>query len=322
MRKFLAIFCVLAAACAARAQPAPPAALEPVVPQWAEIETVEVHAAPGPPLWHVTKGNSEVWILGMIGALPKGVTWNQQILSDLLQGSRAIVMPARPKIDVLDVGWFLLGHCCSLFRLDSGKLDDFLPPPMRLKLAAMVQSVGGNLKDYQGDEPLGAANRLHRDFVKKYELDGDSPMDAVSKLASAKNVELEPAFRFDPMPIIREAIKLTLEQQRPCLDAATEDAARMAEHGRAMGDAWVVGDIKGVKEHFAESRTQDCLAAAVHAYGAIDQNRVPAFVAAIDDALDKPGKTIAVIGIGALLRKGGVLEQLEAQHLTIEGPAK
>ncbi|HET7085211.1 MAG TPA: TraB/GumN family protein [Rhizomicrobium sp.] len=318
MRKLPALFCLLAAASAAKAQPEPP--LEPVVPQWAQIEAVEVHASPGPALWRVTKGDSEVWILGMIGALPKGVTWNQQTLSDLLTGSRAVIVPARVKFDIFDAGWFLLGHCCSFFRLDNGKLDDVLAPPMRQKLADRVQSVGGNLKDYQGDEPLGAANRLNRDFTRKYDLNGDRPMDAVAKLADAKKIELQPAFRFDPMPIVREAVKLTPEQQRPCLDAAAEDAARMAEHGRAMGQAWAVGDIKGLKEHFAEPRMMDCIAAMVHAYGAVDQNRVPAFMAAIDAALDRPGKTIAVVGMGPLLRKGGVLEQLKAQHLTIEGP--
>lgn len=316
MRKLPAFLCLLAAASAAKAQPA----FEPVVPPWAQVETVEVHAAPGPALWRVTKGDSEVWILGMIGALPKGVTWNQQTLSDLLPGSRAVIMPARAKLDIFDAGWFLLGHCCSFFRLERGKLDDVLAPPMRQRLADMVQSVGGNLKDYQGDEPFGAANRLGRDFTRKYELKGESPLDAVAKLADAKKIELQPAFRFDPMPIIREAVKVTPEQQRPCLDAAAEDAARMAEHGRAMGEAWAVGDIKGLKEHFAEPRTLDCIAATVHAYGAVDQNRVPAFVAAIDAALDKPGKTVAVVGMGPLLRKGGVLEQLKAQHLTIEGP--
>jgi uncharacterized protein YbaP (TraB family) len=320
MRNLLALFCVLTMASEANAQSAP--ALEPVVPQWSEIDTIEVHAPPGPALWHVTKGNSEVWIMGMIGSLPKGVTWNQHQFSELLTGSRAIVMPPRANINLLDIGWFLLGHCCSLFRLNAGKLDDVLSEPARLKLASMVQSVSGNMKDYQGDEPFGAAQRLNRDFTKKYGLDGDNPMDAVNKLISSKGVKLEPAFRFDPMPIIREAIKLTPDQQRPCLDAGMEDAARMAEHGVAMGNAWAIGDIKSVKQHFAEPRTQDCLVAAVHALGEMEQNRVPSFVAAIDAALDKPGKTIAVVGLGPLLRQGGVLEQLEAQHLTIEGPAQ
>jgi hypothetical protein len=101
-----------------------------------------------------------------------------------------------------------------------------------------------------------------------------------------------------------------------------EDIERRVAHARPMAEAWAVGDIKGVKENFAESRSQDCLAAAVHAFGAMQQNRVPAFVAAIDAALDKPGKVVAVMDMGPLLRRDGVLARLEAQHLIIEGPAE
>jgi len=91
-------------------------------------------------------------------------------------------------------------------------------------------------------------------------------------------------------------------------------------HARPMAEAWAVGNVREVKEHFAESRLADCLAAAVHAFGAMQQNQVPAMVAAITAALDRPGKTFAVVDIGPLLRKGGVLEQLEAKGLTIEAP--
>ncbi len=293
-----------------------------MVPQFAEIETVRASAAPGPALWHVVKGDSEVWILGMIGTLPKDVTWNKQPLSEIMTGAHAIIVPPTAKIDVLDISWFILGHCCSLFRLDSGKLDDFLPEATKVKLAAMRESVGGDAKLYQGDEPFGAGGRLNSDFAKRYDLWGQNPMPAVLKLASEKKVPQQPAFRFDPMPIVREAIKLTPQQQLPCLEAAMEDSARMASHGRAMAEAWAVGDIKEVKAHFAVPRIQDCQAATVHAMGAMEQNRIPAFVAAIEAALDKPGKTIAIVGLPPLLRKGGVLEQLEARHLTIEGPAE
>jgi uncharacterized protein YbaP (TraB family) len=322
MRKWLALACVLSAT-PASAQ-TPPPQLDPVVPQWAEIETVEAHASPGPALWHVTKGNSEVWILGVIGGLPKDVTWNQQPLADVMTGSRALIIGERPDIDLLDISWFLIRHCCSFFRLDSGKLDDFLPEPTRLKLAAMRESVGGDAKLYQGDEPFGAANRLGGDFTKKYaaDLQGPGPMPAVLKLAADKKVPQQPIGHFDPMPLVNELFKLTPQQQRPCLEAQMQDIERRVVHARPMAEAWAVGDIKGVKEHFAESRSQDCLAAAVHAFGAMQQNRVPAFVAAIDAALDKPGKVVAVMDMGPLLRKDGVLERLEAQHLTIQGPAE
>jgi hypothetical protein len=87
-----------------------------------------------------------------------------------------------------------------------------------------------------------------------------------------------------------------------------------------MAEAWAVGDIKGLKTHFAESRQLECIAATVHAMGAIQQNLVPSMVTAIEAALQKPGKTFALVAIGPLLRKDGVLERLDAHGLTIEGP--
>jgi uncharacterized protein YbaP (TraB family) len=319
MRKWLVLACTFMVTAAAAQTPPP---LDPVVPEWAEVETVEGLAAPGPALWHVTKGNSEVWILGMIGGLPKDVAWNSKPLAEIIKGSRAVILGQRPDIDVLDISWFLVTHCCSFFRLDDGKLDDFLPEPTRVKLAAMRESVGGDAKLYQGDEPLGAANRLGGDYIKKYERDLRTTgiMPTVVKLASENKVPQQPIFRFDPIPMAKELFKLTPQQQRPCLEAQMEDIERRVRHFRPMAEAWAVGDIRDLKEHFAEQRIADCLAAAVHAFGAMQQNQVPAYVAAITAALDKPGKTFAVVDMGPLLRKGGVLAQLEAKGLTIEGP--
>ena len=201
-------------------------------------------------------------------------------------------------------------------------LDDFLPEPTRLKLAAMRESVGGDAKLYQGDEPLGAASRLGNDFTKKYAKDLDSVgvMPAVMKLANDNKVPQQPIFRFDPIPMGKELFKLTPQQQRPCLEANMQDIERRLVHARPMAQAWAVGDVRGIKAHYAEQRMQDCMAGAVHAFGAMQQNQVPAFVTAIAAALDKPGKTFAVVGLDPLLRKGGVLEQLEARGLTIEAP--
>jgi len=314
----LAFFCL---PIAAAAQPAPDA-LPPPVPVWGEIETVESSVLPGPALWHITRGDSEVWILGLIGQLPKGITWNKEPLAELLQGSRAMILPPSAKVDLLEVAWFFIGNCCSLFRLDRGKLDDFLPEPTRMRLASLRESVGGDSKLYQGDEPFGAAQRLSRDFTRKNDLEGEWLLGTLNKMASEKDVKREPAFQFDPVVLIREAVKLTPQQQRPCLDAAMEDVERQKVHARAMAEAWVVGDIRNVKAHFAESRAQECLTVTVKTIGTNNQNIVPAFVTAIEAALTKPGKTIAAVGIGPLLRKDGVLERLESKGLIIEGPTE
>src|SRR5262249_10306098 len=160
--------------------------------------------------------------------------------------------------------------------------------------------VGGDVRLYQGDEPFGAGLRLNGDFNRKYadDLRGDNPMAAVLKLARDKKVPQQPISHFDPIPMVKEAFKLTPQQQLPCVEASMQDIERRVPHARPMAEAWAVGDIADVKAHFAEPRMTDCIAAAVHAFGAIQQNQVPGFVAAITAALEKPGKTFAVVDLG------------------------
>src|SRR5215472_6824458 len=77
----------------AQTPPTPPA------PQvWGAPEIVEVQAEPGPAVWHLTRGDSEVWILGTVGAMPDGLKWNKDYLAGLLEGARAILMPPRTSI--------------------------------------------------------------------------------------------------------------------------------------------------------------------------------------------------------------------------------
>src|SRR5580704_7660555 len=75
---------------------------------WAAPEIVEVQAAPGPAVWHLTRGESEVWILGTVGSMPDGLTWNKNYLGELLDGARAILLPPRPSIGVFEGAWFLI----------------------------------------------------------------------------------------------------------------------------------------------------------------------------------------------------------------------
>ena len=90
--------------------------------------------------------------------------------------------------------------------------------------------------------------------------------------------------------------------------------------GRGPG----LGDRRhqGLKANYGESRLANCVIAAVHSVADISERDVADYTSAINAALDKPGKTMAVIDIGPLLRRGGVLERLEDLHVAIEGPAE
>jgi hypothetical protein len=314
LRKVVALSCVLAAL--------PLAAKAQEIENWGAPEIVTVEAQPGPAVWHLTRGNSEVWILGTVGAMPDGLKWNKDYLAELLDGARAILMPPRPSIGVFEGAWFLLTNA-SKFSLPRGQaLEATLPPDLDTRFAAIRQRLDRNQGHYRTDTPLRAALRIQEDVQDKLDLSRDEPRDTIRRLAQSKHVPSAPVARYEVLDAARDVLKLTPAQQQACLGQSVEDADWELSHAAPAAEAWAVGDLKGLKANYGASRLADCVIAAVHSVADISERDVADYTSAIDGALDKPGKAIAVIDIGPLLRKNGVLERLEALHVTIEGPAE
>jgi len=297
------------------------------VSTWAEIESVEVRERPGPALWHLTRGNSpnnfsEVWLLGMVGAMPDDMDWNKDYISDLLDGARAVLMPPKADIALTDIAWFLIWHGSELSLPRGQTLEDSLPGELRARFVAARDSVSDDTGDYRTDIPIRAAMRLQQDLRKKADLSFGEPRNTVENLARRKHIPYAPVTRFAAMDAVREVLKLSVAQQHACLAQAVEDVAWARGNADSAARAWAVGDIKTVKAHYSEWRLGNCIMAAVQKFSDIDGRNVAEYVSAIDAALDKPGKTIAILYMGPLLRKNGVLERLQARGIAIEGPAE
>jgi uncharacterized protein YbaP (TraB family) len=308
----LAFLCVLPA----RAQPIAQA------PEWSDVESVTVQARPGPAVWHVSRGNSEVWILPVVGQLPKGLEWNRDYLSDLLDGANAILTRPRPNVNVVDIGWFLLTRGSELSLPRGQTLEANLPEDLRARFVAARKAVAIDEDDYRTDTPLRAGVRLLQDMNKRMRMDGGEPNDTINRLARNKRIERRPITRFDVMDAARDVLKLSPQQQQACLSQAVEDVHWALAHADAAGRAWAVGDVKGIKTHFRESQGGNCIMAAVGRIADIDARNVAEFVTAIDAALANPGKTVVIIRVDQLLRKGAVLDRLKASGATIEAPAE
>ncbi|MEO8301523.1 MAG: TraB/GumN family protein, partial [Rhizomicrobium sp.] len=272
--------------------------------------------------WHLTRGDSEVWLLGMAGAMPKDLDWNKQYVSELLDGARAILMPPKADIALTDIAWFLIWHGGELSLPRGQNLEQSLPDDLRARFVAVRDAVSDDADDYRTDIPIRAALRLQQDLRKKADLSFREPRNTIDNLAYRKRIPNAPVTRFAAMDAVREVLKLTAPQQRACLAQALEDVNWALGHADRAARAWAVGDIKTVKAHYSEWRLGNCVMAAVQKFSDIDGRNIAEYVSAIDAALDKPGKTIAVIQMGPLLRKNGVLERLQARNIAIEGPAE
>ena len=290
-------------------------------PEWSDIESVTVEARPGPAVWHVSRGNSEVWIMPVVGQLPRGLDWNKEYLADLLDGANAILTRPRPNVNVVDIGWFLLTRGSELSLPRGQTLEAILPEDLRARFVAVRKAVASDEDDYRTDTPLRAGVRLAQDLGKRMRMDGSEPGDTINSLARSKGIERRPVRRFDVMDAARDTLKLTPQQQQACLSLAVDDVQWALAHADAAGRAWAVGDVKGMKAHFRESQGGNCVMAAVGRFAEIDARNVSEFASAIDAALAKPGKTVVIIRLDQLLRKGAVLDQLKAAGATIEAPA-
>jgi hypothetical protein len=298
-----------------------PAAAQAVA-DWAEIESVEVRERPGPALWHLTRGDSEVWVLGMAGAMPEDLDWNKQYLAELLDGSRAILMPPKADIALTDIAWFLIWHGSELSLPRGQTLEQSLPADLRARFVAVRDTVSDDADDYRTDIPIRAALRLQQDLRDKADLSFREPRNTIESLARRKRIPNMPVTNFAAMDAVREVLKLPPSQQHACLAQALEDVTWALGHAGTAARAWAVGDIKTVKANYSEWRLGNCLMGAVQKFSDIDGRNIAEYVSAIDAALDKPGKTIALIYMGPLLRKNGVLERLQARGIAIEGPAE
>jgi len=193
---------------------------------------------------------------------------------------------------------------------------------LRAHFVAIREHLGQTESRYRTDTPLRAALRLFQDLQDKLDLTRDEPRNTISRLARGKRVPQAPIARYEVLDAAEDVLKLSPEQQRACLAQSVDDVERQLAHAIPAAQAWAIGDIRNVKANYAETRLADCIIAAVHSVAGINERNVADYTAAINAALDKPGKTIAVIDIGPLLRRGGVLERLEALHVAIEGPAE
>jgi hypothetical protein len=302
----------------ARAQPDAARAHE----EWADIESVTVKGEPGPAVWRLTRGASEVWILGTVGPLPRDMEWNRTTVTDLLDGARALLLPPRADFNLVDIAWFMLRHGSELSLPRGQVLEDSLPPDLRARFEAARTAIGADAGDYRTDIPIRAAVRLGQDFQKKADMGYREPRATVESQASRKRISTASVFRFEIMDAVRDLLKLKPEQQRACLSQAVEDVTWARAHALRAARAWAVGDIRTVKDHYSESRLFGCVIAQVERAGDINARATAETVAAIDAALNQPGKTAALVPMGPLLRRDGVLARLKARGVTIEAPVE
>jgi uncharacterized protein YbaP (TraB family) len=283
---------------------------------WPETEVVvRGKAAVGPALWRVTKGDSQVIILGILPVFPKKQVWSTKRVEGALRGANRLITPADSSTGIGDM-WLMMSKKGLPNRQS---LKDSLPPELYARYETTARRAGVPIKDFARDKPVWAGARLRREVLQKLALSDDATLSTVRRLAGQAGVPVKAAGRYDIGPIFKAVNAMDDKASQDCLRYTLDDIDFNLDRAPLAAKAWAVGDIATVRRQYQGSTLLKCLSGSPQAAAMMDRS-VTDSARAVTTALNKPGKTVAVFPLALLLRKGGVLDQLRAQGYDVSNP--
>ena len=286
-----------------------------VDPEASIVDTLVVTAKlPGPAWWRVSNSTSTVYVLGVPGALPKGMTWDQSVAARRVKGASEVILPptvsagAGDTIAVLQI----LGSLHT-----RTPMEDSLPPALKARFEADRSRLLDNSGAYSHWLPAVAGLQIVADWRRKNALDAAEPAKTVRRLATAAGVKTIPAGTYKAVPLFRALASQAGAVGPPCLSDALDEVEAGSGPVRAAAEGWARGDVHAA---LAEQRGYEKCANSFPDGANITRLAMRDTTGAIAEALAKPGHAVAVVNLRALLASGGVLQQLQARGFKIARP--
>ena len=265
---------------------------------------------PGPAWWKVSRGDSKVYVLGMPGALPKGMAWDTSVLQRRLKGANTLV--GRPQVRAG------LGDLFGLMRLRSSKpMEAQLSPALRERLAAAETRMGQDSGHYSHWTPVVAGLLLVNNYRKSASLDSTEPGAAIERLSRRAGVRVEPAGVYDAGALLKTVTPELGALGEVCMTDALDEVDAGPAQIRIAAEGWARGDPRAA---LVASRGYEKCVNAMPAGADLARRAMNDTVVAIERALAKPGHAIAVVNLRTLLASDGVLQQLRTKGYTVTTP--
>ena len=88
----------------------------------------------GPGMWRVHRGDSQLWILGSISPLPKGITWRSKQVEQVLAKTQRVLVPKPLEIGIVRILWLLITERDVIMIRGGKRLKDVLPQSLYLQV--------------------------------------------------------------------------------------------------------------------------------------------------------------------------------------------
>ena len=283
-------------------------------------ELVVTARQPGPSWWTVEKGPSKLYILGLPpGPLAKDLAWDKSLFHRRLKEATAF-LPLPTIMTSVDVGAFqglgLLTRMAPGMGWTNGDVEKAMPSPLATRFAADRTALGYPVSRYATPAPILAAFKLRQDYIDKSGMTDDIVESLIAEARKAK-VRVEKPLRIVSPPLKFEDFSLTRPPVQDCFNTVLSQVETDPEIYRAAARGWAAGRLT---EALAAPRDAKALCTARIYSGAFLRQ---AWTSEIDDLakrIEKPGVTVAVLGMRSLLAEDGVIAGLRAKGYVVTGP--
>ncbi|HEX2593153.1 MAG TPA: TraB/GumN family protein [Rhizomicrobium sp.] len=301
---------------------APAAAANAPVQDWSkDIETVVVTVDNrGPLIWHVQKGDSELYILGIVTPVPETLEWRTGGVEAALKGASQLLLPPQASVGLFEGVWFLMWNRDAIYLPSSTTMESTLPADLSARFTKVRDSLHRDADRYSDLRVPLAGLRLAGDFQKSAGLDYRKVSKMLDRLASRAHVKSKPIATYEALPLVKQLPKMSPAANAACMKAALDDIEVQRVHAEPAAEAWAVGDLDGIKANYSDTRFESCIQS-MPSFSALFDRAVRDSTNAANAALARKGKTLMVVSMGELLRRGGLLERLRAEGVTVDPPS-
>jgi hypothetical protein len=293
-----------------------PAAAQTSAPGDDQSEDIVVTARrSGAPMWEVVSGRGTVLLVGEINEVPKATPWRPERLEAATARADQVILGTRAKISAGDIFRLLLrGN--RLKKLPPGRTTtDYLSRRQQQRLAAIERRTG---RELTRQSMLMSAFQLLSDELKFNRNTTDNATDVVRRAARRASVRTQPVGTVRGEDLLDSLFGAAPETHVACLDAAMAAYDDGPDGVLQRGRDWTVFDVVGVMRSPLEVALGRCWP---WTDGAFAEELREQWNSAIHEALARPDVTLAVVPLRMLAERDGLLDQLQARSVQINGPA-
>jgi len=300
---------------------APSRAVEPAPQQLDEM--VVTGERPGPGMWHVHRGSAQLWILGSISPLPKGITWRSTQVEQLLGSTGQVLVPKPLEIGIVRILWLLVTERQVLMVRGGKRLKDVMPASLHARFALQRAKFTNDSDKWERYRPIIATAFLQQAAFHQVGLSARLDLGAaVRTLAKKHGVRIQEV-RIAGVGDVLDALKsMQPATENTCVEASLVTIESGLPRLMDRAQAWATGNVERIENLPEPAEVDACLAAldSGAAAGDLIARVRRTWLESLVKSLQGGGVTLAVVNMDLLLAPGGLLDELRAQGYEVDAP--